>query len=51
MQGVVKLPSGEDIPVQFIQMVPYVLTIVVLAGFIGHSRPPRALGRAYEKER
>ena len=50
MQGVVKLPSGEDIPVQFIQMVPYVLTIVVLAGFIGQSRPPRALGRAYEKE-
>jgi simple sugar transport system permease protein len=49
MQGVVKLPSGEDIPVQFIQMVPYVLTIVVLAGFIGHSRPPRALGRPYEK--
>ncbi len=51
MQGVVKLPSGEDIPVQFIQMVPYVLTIVVLAGFIGQSRPPRALGRPYEKER
>jgi simple sugar transport system permease protein len=51
MQGVVKLPSGEDIPVQFIQMVPYVLTIVVLAGFIGHSRPPLSLGRAYEKER
>ena len=51
MQGVVKLPSGEDIPVQFIQMVPYVLTIIVLAGFIGHSRPPRALGRPYEKER
>jgi simple sugar transport system permease protein len=51
MQGVVKLPSGEDIPVQFIQIVPYLLTIVVLAGFIGHSRPPRALGRAYEKER
>ncbi len=51
MQGVVKLPSGDDIPVQFIQMVPYVLTIVVLAGFIGQSRPPRALGRPYEKER
>ena len=46
MQGVVKLPSGEDIPVQFIQMMPYVLTIVVLAGFIGQSRAPRALGRA-----
>jgi len=50
MQGVVKLPSGEDIPVQFIQIVPYVLTIVVLAGFIGQSRPPRALGRPYQKE-
>lgn len=51
MQGVMKLPSGEDIPVQFIQMVPYVLTIIVLAGFIGQSRPPQALGRPYQKER
>jgi simple sugar transport system permease protein len=51
MQGVVKLPSGDDIPVQFIQMVPYLLTIIVLAGFIGSSRPPRALGIPYEKER
>ena len=51
MQGVVKLPSGEDIPVQFIQMVPYVLTIIVLAGFIGSSRPPKALGIPYQKER
>jgi general nucleoside transport system permease protein len=51
MQGVVKLPSGDDIPVQFVQMVPYVLTIIVLAGFIGHSRPPRALGVPYQKER
>jgi general nucleoside transport system permease protein len=51
MQGVVKLPSGEDIPVQFIQMVPYILTIIVLAGFIGSSRPPHALGIPYQKER
>jgi simple sugar transport system permease protein len=51
MQGVVKLPSGDDIPVQFIQMVPYLLTIVVLAGFIGSSRPPSSLGIPYEKER
>lgn len=50
MQGVFKLPSGENIPVQFIHMVPYVLTIVVLAGFIGSSRPPRALGIPYQKE-
>src|SRR5436305_2888978 len=45
MQGVAK------IPVEFIQMIPYVLTIVVLAGFIGLSRPPRALGVPYEKKR
>ena len=51
MQGEVKLPSGDDIPVQFIQMVPYILTIVDLAGFIGSSRPPRALGIPYQKER
>lgn len=45
MQGVTR------IPVQFIQIIPYVLTMVVLAGFIGHSRAPRALGIPYEKER
>ena len=50
MQGVIKLPSGEDIPVQFIQMIPYVLTIIVLAGFIGLSRAPKALGIPYRKE-
>lgn len=51
MQGAVKLPSGEDIPVQFIQMVPYLLTIIVLAGFIGSSKPPGALGIPYQKEK
>jgi general nucleoside transport system permease protein len=51
MQGVAKLPSGEDIPVQFIQMIPYVVTIIVLAGFIGQSRAPKAIGIPYEKER
>ena len=50
VQGVFKLPSGEDIPVQFIQIIPYVLTIIVLAGFIGHSRAPKALGQPYEKQ-
>ena len=53
MQGVAKLPwnPSEDIPVQFIQMIPYVVTIIVLAGFIGQSRAPKALGTAYQKER
>lgn len=50
IQGVIKMPSGEDIPVQFIQMIPYVLTIIVLAGFIGLSRAPKALGIPYRKE-
>jgi len=45
-----KLPSGEDIPIQFIQMIPYLLTIIVLAGFIGLSRAPKALGIPYRKE-
>ncbi len=56
MQGVAKLPpflagilGSEDLPVQFVQMLPYILTIVVLAGFIGHSRAPRALGLPYGK--
>ncbi|HLM01064.1 MAG TPA: ABC transporter permease [Pyrinomonadaceae bacterium] len=51
IQGVYKLPSGEDIPVQFIHMIPYVLTIIVLAGFIGLSRAPKALGVPYRKEK
>jgi simple sugar transport system permease protein len=44
MQGV------APVPVQFIQAIPYVLTLVVLAGFIGTSRAPKALGIPYEKE-
>jgi len=38
------------VPTQFIQMIPYVLTIVVLAGFIGRSVPPAADGIPYRKE-
>ncbi|QDK44019.1 ABC transporter permease [Bdellovibrio sp. ZAP7] len=37
--------GGMTIPVQFIQILPYIVTIVALAGFIGASRPPKALGR------
>jgi simple sugar transport system permease protein len=43
--------GGEEIPTQFVQIIPYVLTIVVLAGFIGQSRAPRSLGIPYQKER
>ena len=47
----IKLASGENVPVQFIQIIPYVLTIIVLAGFIGLSRAPKALGIPYRKEK
>ena len=47
----IKMPSGENVPVQFIQIIPYVLTIIVLAGFIGLSRAPKALGIPYRKEK
>lgn len=39
-----------DIPHQFIGMLPYLLTIVVLAGFVGRTRIPAADGVPYEKE-
>jgi simple sugar transport system permease protein len=42
---------GVAIPVQFINMLPYVLTVVLLAGFIGKSIPPRASGIPYTKDR
>ena len=47
----IKTASGENVPVQFIQIIPYVLTIIVLAGFIGLSRAPKALGNPYRKEK
>lgn len=46
-----RLASGETLPVQFVQIIPYVLTIIVLAGFIGLSRAPKALGIPYTKEK
>ena len=43
--------GGGAVPVQAIQALPYVLTVVLLAGFIGHAYAPRALGVPYVKER
>jgi general nucleoside transport system permease protein len=50
LQGVV-LPGIGEVPVQLVQALPYILTVILLAGFIGRAIPPKALGRAYVKER
>lgn len=39
------------IPVQFMEALPYILTVVILAGFVGKAIPPRAGGEPYIKER
>jgi ABC-type uncharacterized transport system permease subunit len=38
------------IPIQFLGILPYVLTILVLAGFVGRAIPPAAIGKTYEKQ-
>jgi len=45
------IPILSDVPVQFIQILPYVLTVILLAGFIGRAIAPRASGLPYTKER
>jgi simple sugar transport system permease protein len=50
MQGV-SLPVVGEVPVQWIQALPYGLTVVLLAGFIGKAVAPKALGTPYVKER
>ena len=43
--------GGFVIPVQFMDALPYILTVVILAGFVGKAIPPRAGGEPYVKER
>lgn len=43
--------AGFIVPVQFMQALPYILTVIILAGFVGKAIPPRAGGEAYVKER
>ena len=50
LQGVT-LPWIGEIPVQFIQALPYILTVVLLAGFVGRAVAPKAIGVPYVKER
>lgn len=41
----IQLQGSHAIPSQFVEMIPYVLTIVALAGLVGRAIPPAALGR------
>jgi simple sugar transport system permease protein len=42
--------GGAPVPTQFLQILPYVLTMVVLAGLIGRAIAPAAVGKPYEKQ-
>ncbi|MFO0992295.1 MAG: ABC transporter permease [Hyphomicrobiales bacterium] len=50
LQGV-EVPGIGEVPVQAVQALPYVLTVILLAGFIGKAIPPRASGIPYTKDR
>lgn len=43
------LPLIGEIPTQLMQAMPYVLTVLLLAGFIGKPKPPAAIGQPYHK--
>ncbi|HEY7914307.1 MAG TPA: ABC transporter permease [Blastocatellia bacterium] len=45
-----RIQGRLNVPVQLIQIIPYVLAVIVLAGFIGRATPPRAIGKPYMKE-
>lgn len=50
MQGV-PLPGIGIVPTQFIQAIPYVVTVLLLAGFVGRAVAPKAIGVPYTKDR
>ncbi len=50
LQGV-ELPVIGPVPVQLIDALPYVMTVILLAGFLGKAIAPKAIGQPYVKER
>ncbi|MBO1435602.1 ABC transporter permease [Meiothermus sp. CFH 77666] len=45
----IQLQGGDILPATIVQALPFILTMLVLAGFIGRSRPPAAVGKPYDK--
>ncbi|HDP36617.1 MAG TPA: ABC transporter permease [Candidatus Atribacteria bacterium] len=46
LQGIGKI----NIPSEFFLIIPFILSLIVLAGFVGRARPPASIGVPYEKE-
>ena len=49
LQGTI-LPLIGEVPVQFVMMLPYIVTVVVLAGFVGRIQAPRASGIPFTRD-
>ncbi|HHO57955.1 MAG TPA: ABC transporter permease, partial [Oceanithermus profundus] len=45
----IQLGGGDIMPPTVIEAFPFIITMLVLAGFVGTSRPPKAIGKPYEK--
>jgi general nucleoside transport system permease protein len=50
LQNELLLAGVTTVPRQFISMLPYIVTIVAVSGFVGRVRPPAAEGQVYETE-
>jgi simple sugar transport system permease protein len=50
LQGVA-VPGFGQLPVELLQALPYLMTVVLLAGFFGRAQAPLAIGKPYVKER
>jgi simple sugar transport system permease protein len=40
--------TGSVVPYQFLQMLPYLITLAALAGLVGRNRPPKTWGEPYD---
>ena len=48
---IIESAIGFTVQIQLLDALPYILTVVILAGFVGKAIPPRAGGEPYVKER